>query len=56
MGAKAAPEVLYRLGQFGLIVLDRQHIVGAAFLNRLRNGDLCAPAPLQTLIFAIYYK
>jgi hypothetical protein len=31
MGAKAAPEVFDRLDQPGLVVLDRQRIVGSAF-------------------------
>ena len=42
MSAEAAPEVFYRLGQFGLVVLDRQHVVGAAVLNGRGDGGLCA--------------
>ena len=42
VGAKAAPEVLDRLGQPGLIVLDRQHVVGPLVANGLGDGDLRA--------------
>src|SRR5271165_1398690 len=42
MGAETLPEVLDGLGQFGLVILDRQHVVGSAFLNRLGNGGLGA--------------
>ena len=42
VGAKAAPKVLHRLAQFGLVVLDRQYVVGAAILNNLGDGGLCA--------------
>ena len=42
MGAETVPEILDGLSQFGLIVFDRQHVVGAALLNRPGNGRLCA--------------
>src|ERR1039457_613693 len=42
MSNEAAPEVLNRFCQPGLIVLDRQHIVGAAINDSAGDGRLCA--------------